>query len=529
MATTAVHRRRLLREEITYSVAKEKEVNLLHRLQYPDQQAQFFALLDDRRDWIQAVVAHHLSLKSPKNCHVADKGDWLHGSFNVCIPVTLGRPRDLQRNKRILLRIPLPYRIGEAFRPGNGDEKIRCEAATYAWTEGNCPDVPIPKLYGFAASTGETFTRLENLPFLTRCIHRLRCWLRSLFRLPAPSCYIRNDSRHLMSCDKPPVGYVLVEYIDESKGTMLSDTWPTQHTCSELRTNFFRDLSRIFLSLAKIPFQKIGSFTIDNRGFLQHTNRPLSLGIQDLENEEIPVDMPRDYTYSTTDSYVVDTLAYHDNRLQHQPNAINNLSDYIYQASALTAMRAIFPLFFRRELRRGPFFFTLTDLHQSNILVDKDWHITCLIDLEWGCSLPAEMIQPPHWFTNKAVDQMDAAEYNNVRLEFMSILGEEERALAKKDNRISSESMIVSTIMNQTWETGTFWFSLALTSPTGLFSLFYKHIQPIITAKCPEHDAFHQIMPWYWTTDTVGIVRRKLADKKDYDVRLRQAFGVSSE
>ncbi|PWY88822.1 hypothetical protein BO94DRAFT_623886 [Aspergillus sclerotioniger CBS 115572] len=500
MATTPVQTRRLLREEITYSVAKEKEVNILHRLQYPDQQSQFFALLDDRRDWIQTVVAHHLSLKSPNNCHVANKDDWLHGSFNVCIPVTVGHP---QCNKRVLLRVPLPYRIGEAFRPGNGDEKIRYEAATYAWIGGNCPDVSIPRLYGFAASTGDTFTRLENLPFLTRYVHRLRCWKRSLFRLPVPSCYVRHDSRHNMRCDKPPVGYLLVEYIEESTGTMLFNTWPLQHTCSRLRTNFFRDLSRIFLSLAKIPLQKIGSFTIDNRGFLKHTNRPLSLGIQELENEEIPVDMPRDYTYSNTDSYIVDTLAYHDNRLRHQPNAINHISDFAYQASALAAMRAIFPLFFRRELRRAPFFFALTDIHQSNIL-------------------------PPHWFTNKSVDHMDAAEYNNIRLEFMSILEEEELALAK-DDRVSSKSETLSKMMNQAWKTGTFWFSLALTSPAGLFFLFDKHIQPIMTKHCPEHDEFHGIMSWYWTTDTVGIARCKLADKKDYDNRLRQAFGMSSE
>jgi hypothetical protein len=50
----------------------------------------------------------------------------------------------------------LPYRVGEAFRPGNGDKKVRCEAGTYAWLQENCADVPIPRLYGFALSTGET-------------------------------------------------------------------------------------------------------------------------------------------------------------------------------------------------------------------------------------------------------------------------------------------------------------------------------------------------------------------------------------
>jgi hypothetical protein len=35
-------------------------------------------------------------------------------------------------------------------------KKIRCEAGTYAWLQENCPDVLIPKLYGFSLSTAET-------------------------------------------------------------------------------------------------------------------------------------------------------------------------------------------------------------------------------------------------------------------------------------------------------------------------------------------------------------------------------------
>jgi hypothetical protein len=134
--------RRLLRREITYSAAEEEEVNILHQLGYYDQRAQFFDNLDAKRNWIKAAVAHHLSLTSPAACHVAETEDWLHGSFNVCVPVTV------DNGKRVLVRFPPPYRVGEAFRPGNGDEKIRCEAGTYAWLQENCPMVPIPRLYG---------------------------------------------------------------------------------------------------------------------------------------------------------------------------------------------------------------------------------------------------------------------------------------------------------------------------------------------------------------------------------------------
>ncbi|EEH07534.1 conserved hypothetical protein [Histoplasma capsulatum G186AR] len=511
--------RRLLREEITYSSAKDREVNILHRLSYPSQEARFFTLLNNRRSWIRAIVAHHLNLESPDACHVADVDDWLHGSFNVCIPVTTVDWRGKQQpGERVILRLPLPYRVGEAFCPGNADEKVRCEAGTYAWLEDNCPNIPIPRLYGFAMSTNETFTHAKNLPYLTRCIHFLRRRLLSMLGRPVPSQYVRNQSG--TSADREfDIGYLLIEYIEEAKGKMLSNTWLEKQDDMKLRSNLYRDLSRIFLSLANTPLPKIGSFVIDNNGFLRLANRPLSLGIQELENEEIPTCMPRDYTYSTVDSYVVDTLSFHDNRLQHQPNAINDVGDYIYQSSALVAMRAIFPLFFRRDLRRGPFTFMLTDLHQSNIFVDEAWHITSLVDIEWGCSLPVEMLQPPHWLTNKGVDQIVTEEYNKARMEFMNILADEEE---RGDG--ASNTMKLSTVMNQAWEMGTFWYSLALSSPTGLFALFGKKLQPQLTEKCPDHDAFHQIMPWYWARDTVSIVTRKLADRQNYDTRLRQVF-----
>lgn len=41
------------------------------------------------------------------------------------------------------------------FGLGMEMKKIRCTAGAYAWLQENCPDVPIPQLYGFATSDGE--------------------------------------------------------------------------------------------------------------------------------------------------------------------------------------------------------------------------------------------------------------------------------------------------------------------------------------------------------------------------------------
>lgn len=138
---------RLLRKDITYSAAKERESNILHALGYWNQQNQCFQYLQSNSHIIEARVAHHLNLASSACCRVADPEDWLSGSFNVCIPVYLDNRGQSP---------PLPYRVGEGFNSGNADEKVLCEAGTYVWLQQNCPDIPIPRLFGYGLSTGQT-------------------------------------------------------------------------------------------------------------------------------------------------------------------------------------------------------------------------------------------------------------------------------------------------------------------------------------------------------------------------------------
>lgn len=145
--------RRLLEKDITLSQAKTDETNVLHKLTYWDQRLAFFAHLYKHRPVLQETVAHHLRL--PANvCRVAELCEWLHSSFNVCVPVTIDY-HNKQPPMQVLIRLPLPYRVGEKSQPGNADEKLRCEAGADVWLQENCPNVPIPRLYGFGLSTGQ--------------------------------------------------------------------------------------------------------------------------------------------------------------------------------------------------------------------------------------------------------------------------------------------------------------------------------------------------------------------------------------
>lgn len=298
-----------------------------------------------------------------------------------------------------------------------------------------------------------------------------------------------------MPLDTP---YLVIEYITPSRGTMLSETWEEGRSNPTLRANLFHGLSRIMLNLARIPLPRIESFSLDKNGCLSLSNRPLTLEIQQLENEKIPVDIRRDSTHTSVESFVHDTFSLHESRLRYQLNAVNSVEDGFYQTSALMVLRSVWPCFFRRDLFRGPFFLNLTDLNQSNIFVDKDWNIVCLIDLEWACSHPVDMIHPPYWLTNQAIDLISLDEYSPLHTEFMDAFAEEEKEVDPEFH--------LYPIMKEGLESGTFWCSLALTSPTALFKIFYDYIQPRFS-KTHEDPAFWRITMPYWSFGTFAFIQ----------------------
>ena len=129
----------------------------------------------------------------------------------------------------------------------------------------------------------------------------------------APLCrYVRQRK----PSDLKP-GYLLLDYIENSDGVMLLESREEKRQDRTRRTNLFRDLSRIMLSLGRIPLPRIGSFTLDDQGVLSLSNRPLTLRLQDLENEGVPTNIARHDSYTSVEPYMLDLLAYHDSLLRH--------------------------------------------------------------------------------------------------------------------------------------------------------------------------------------------------------------------
>lgn len=367
------------------------------------------------------------------------------------------------------------------------------------------------------------FTALDNEPFYIRIVWHLRNFIPWMSGLPL-SPFFAYPRRALLEH-----GYLLIEHVDE--GSMLSESWKDHRGDHGRRARLFRDLSRIMLSLAKVPLLRIGSWTVDDQGALSLTNRPLTFQLHQLENRQIPTHIPRDLTYTSVEPYYLDILACHDSRMRHQPNSIHHQADGEAQLAALTTMRALLPKFTSRRLRGDPFVLTLTDLHQSNILVDGDWHITRLIDLEWACVRPVEMLGPPWWLSSPSIgksalgidevvgEELDA--YAQVRREFMDAFEAEELA-----QRRSGE---YTSIIQECWETGSFWYSQALDCPSALYAIFMFHIQTkfadLGNAALDEFSRW--VMP-YWDREAVGSLASKVRQQEGYSNQIWEAFAAAS-
>lgn len=320
-----------------------------------------------------------------------------------------------------------------------------------------------------------------------------------------------------------------MEYIEGPGLSLLSEHWAgqDQQQDRQRRANFFRDLSRIILSLARVPFPRIGSLVLDHHGTVQLRNRPLNFRLQQLENKSVPTDIDRDTTYDSTEVYYSSLLACHDNRILHQANSILSPSDGQAQLAVLAAMRALLPNYASRRFRDGPFYFNLIDVHPNNVFVDADWRIKCLIDLEWACVRPVEMLLAPVWVTGKRVDQLPPGEdldaYHVVLEEFFDAFDREQSSLSPLQNRDVS---LTTDMMKKGFETGQFWFFHALDNPKVACNLFFQHILPIFAGSTSEDSVagFIGYFAQFWKRNSKEIIKKKLRDRELYERQLTNVF-----
>lgn len=113
---------------------------------------QMYEQLWENKLAVSALVAAYIGIKH-EDIELAPFTTWKRGSFNLAVPIMIKQGNDPNQNEQIpdkvLLRIPIPAKVGEEYHPGSVADKLRCEVASYIWMQRHCPEVRIPDLYGF--------------------------------------------------------------------------------------------------------------------------------------------------------------------------------------------------------------------------------------------------------------------------------------------------------------------------------------------------------------------------------------------
>lgn len=133
-----------------WSEIEDEDDNMLVKLPRSQLREEFIRYLQQNTPLIAAIVSENIFLQSHHQCVISDRTEWKFGDFNVCVPLTIPHLR-----RRLMLRCPFPFMLGQPETANLMiDEKLRCEAGTYAWISRNCPQVPILKLWGFGLPSG---------------------------------------------------------------------------------------------------------------------------------------------------------------------------------------------------------------------------------------------------------------------------------------------------------------------------------------------------------------------------------------
>lgn len=141
---------------MTEEQALDEDWDMIPTLTAYSKTQSFCNKLEDYRPQLERLISRRLGIP-PSEFVLLGQEHWVWGSFIICLPIDIKSTLVTQSLPRqAILRLPLPFRCGEDYSPGNVEEKLRCEAATYIWLQRKCPSIPTPKLLAVGFPSGES-------------------------------------------------------------------------------------------------------------------------------------------------------------------------------------------------------------------------------------------------------------------------------------------------------------------------------------------------------------------------------------
>ena len=362
--------------------------------------------------------------------------------------------------------------------------------------------------------------------------------------------------------ESPPLpladnGYMILEYFDEARfGKQTPFTVPrdrplhTLYAEEPVKTrNLCRGIARTMLALARVAQPRIGAFRFCLAdGTIRLDGRPATCSIPMLEAEGAPRTIALDTTYTNAGQYVSDLARFHESVFRAGPHMAEDQDDAEYQMATMVAMRATAHHFV--ELgggstdNGGPFVLQLSDSNAGNMLVDSDWNVTAIFDLEWLFAAPVAQLLTPLWLTWRPVDEITSDGYDDYcasRSVFMDVFREEERKQTGTETPLGD-------VMDASWTSQRTWFYFALTSINGMTHIFKNRLKPLFFSATPEpqetaetaaettvegemppetettlrlpREALYRL----WQPDAQAVVAQKLRDREQHEAAVQRLF-----
>lgn len=355
------------------------------------------------------------------------------------------------------------------------------------------------------------YTHESALPWYWRAVRFVKRSFQTLFNQSSLTRYVESPVQMAT-----PLQYMLIEHIAPDVGQQLSESWRLHKDNPTRRKTLCHSISRVMLSLVRIPQPRIGSFRFNDDCTVTLTARPALASTVMWENngaEKIIRD-----TYDTSDSFVADMLDVHDSHFTHFRNATDSEQDCHEQMAARVILRATAHRHTLKQYRNGPFLVRLTDMHHGNMFVDKEWNITCLIDLEWLCSMPPESLPVPYWLSGTAVDNIkgdNLEKFDAIRKEFLDAFEQEQSKLN------FTPVWSLEDILNETWESKTVWFWQCLRSVDATLYLVTDHLCPPSAGKLAN---IARSLSSLWCEDSAQAVVKKIAEYEKYKADLQRLY-----
>ncbi len=283
--------------------------------------------------------------------------------------------------------------------------------------------------------------------------------------------------------------YIVMEYV---KGNMMSGYMrdPSKRQLSlrpglhpRVLRKAYEAMANILLDMSKLEFPRIGALVQSADGDFAVQKRPFTFNMNRISQFcNISLSILENSTFDNAGDYFEELARHHMEQLQLQQNdAIEDEADCRKKYVARVLLRRLARTLCDEQCK-GPFRLFCDDLSPDNVIVDETrLAVAGVVDWEFTYAAPAEFTYAAPWWL--LLEQPES--WDEDLTEFLSRFMPKFRVFvealkdcetAKIDGGTLLESGRLSTIMEQSMDSGLFWVCLALRRSTMFDEVYWTFI-----------------------------------------------------